>query len=274
MPEAVILEAVRIPFGKRGGVYRETRPDNLLAQALCGLVERVGLDPAKVEDVVTGCVTQAGEQGANIGRLGVLLSGFPVAVPATTLDRMCGSGQQAVHFAAQAIAAGDMAYAIGAGVENMTRTPMFSSLGGGFEVLNPELHTRYELIHQGESAERLAEKYAISRAEMDAFAAESHRRASAAARAGRHSELIPAPGLDPAGQPMTVTRDEGIRDVLDPARMALLPTVFRPAGNGGVTAGNASQISDGAAAVLVANREVAAADGFRPRARFLARVVA
>ncbi|MFZ0546965.1 MAG: hypothetical protein WAM60_16070, partial [Candidatus Promineifilaceae bacterium] len=133
MSEAVILDAVRLPFGRRGGVYREIRPDSLLAQALCGLTDRVGIDPSHVEDVVTGCVTQAGEQGANIGRLAVMLAGFPVQVPATTLDRMCGSGQQAVHFAAQAVAAGDMRYAIGAGVENMTRVPMFSSLGGGFE---------------------------------------------------------------------------------------------------------------------------------------------
>jgi acetyl-CoA acetyltransferase len=130
-----------------------------------------------VEDVVTGCVTQAGEQGANIGRLAVMLAGFPVQVPATTLDRMCGSGQQAVHFAAQAIAAGDMHYAIGAGVENMTRVPMFSSLGGGFEVLNPDLLSKYELIHQGESAERLADIWDISRQAVDEFSAESHHRA-------------------------------------------------------------------------------------------------
>ncbi|MGH2538657.1 MAG: thiolase family protein [Candidatus Promineifilaceae bacterium] len=273
MAEAVILEAVRTPFGKRGGAYRQTRPDGLLAHALCGLTARAGLDPALIEDVVTGCVTQAGEQGANIGRLAVLLAGFPVGVPATSLDRMCGSGQQAVHFAAQAIAAGDMRYAIGAGVENMTRTPMFSSLGGGFEVLNPDLLARYELIHQGESAERLAEKWGLGRAELDAFAAESHRRAAAAASAGRHAEILPTPGLDPASQPLTLTRDEGIRQPVEPERMAALPTVFRPDGDGVVTAGNASQISDGAAAVLLADREAAEADGFRPRARFLARVV-
>lgn len=274
MIEAVILEAVRLPFGKRGGAYRETRPDKLLSFALCGLVERVGMDPGRIEDVVTGCVTQAGEQGANVGRLGVLLAGFPTHVPATTLDRMCGSSQQAVHFAAQAVAAGDMNYAIGAGVENMTRVPMFSSLmGGGFEVLNPELLARYELIHQGESAERMADKWDISRAEMDAFAAESHRRASRAAQAGWHKELVFAPGLGPGGRPFTLTRDEGVRDVLDLAKMAKLPTVFRPQGNGGVTAGNSSQISDGASAVLVANRKVAEADGLRPKARFLARVV-
>jgi acetyl-CoA acyltransferase len=272
MPEAVIIDAIRVPFGRRGGVYRETRPDSLLAFTLDGLVHRAGIDHALVEDVITGCVTQAGEQGANIGRLATLMAGFPAAVPAVTLDRMCGSSQQAVHFAAQAIIAGDINYAIGAGIENMTRVPMFSSLGGGFEVLNPHLLGKYEIIHQGESAERLADIWGIGRAEMDAFAAESHRRAQAAAEAGCHSEILPAPGLDPEGTPITVTRDEGIRPVIDPIKMAALPTVFRPGGNGGVTAANSSQITDGASAVLVANREIAESDGFRPRARFLARV--
>lgn len=274
MSEAVIIDAVRLPFGRRKGIYREERPDSLLAQALCGLTDRVGISPALIEDVVTGCVTQAGEQGANIGRLGVLLAGFPVHVPATTLDRMCGSGQQAVHFAAQAVAAGDMSYAIGAGVENMTRVPMFSSLlGGGFEVLNPDLHDRYELIHQGESAERLAEKWNISRQEVDEFSAESHRRAASAADAGLHSELLAANGLTKAGETVAVSRDEGIRDVIRMEQMAALPAVFRPDGSGVVTAANSSQISDGAAAVLVADRARAEADGFKPRARFLARVV-
>jgi acetyl-CoA acetyltransferase family protein len=273
MSEAVILDAVRLPFGRRGGVYREIRPDSLLAQTLCGLTDRVGISPAMVEDVVTGCVTQAGEQGAYVGRLAVMLAGFPVQVPATTLDRMCGSGQQAVHFAAQAIAAGDMRYAIGAGVENMTRVPMFSSLGGGFEVLNPDLLSKYELIHQGESAERLADKWDISRKEVDEFSAESHRRAAEAAKAGCHTELLAATGLDREGNPVAVTRDEGIRDVVSLEKMEMLPTVFRPKGNGVVTAANSSQISDGAAAVLVADRETAEADGFKPKARFLARFV-
>ena len=144
MSEAVILEAVRVPFGKRDGVYRETRPDSLLAHTLCGLIDRVQIEPAIIEDVITGCVTQAGEQGANIGRLATLLAGFPPKVPAVTLDRMCGSSQQAVHFAAQAVAAGDMHYVIASGVESMTRVPMFSNIGGGFEVLNPELFESYD----------------------------------------------------------------------------------------------------------------------------------
>lgn len=272
MAEAVILEALRTPFGKRGGAYRETRPDSLLAHALTGVVDRAGIDVHHIEDVVTGTVSQAGEQGANVGRLGVLLAGFPVTVPAVTLNRMCGSSQQAVHFAAQAIAAGDMTYAIGAGVESMTRVPMFSDIGGGFEKLNPKLFERYDLIHQGESAERVADRWHITRAEVDAFAAESHRRAATAAKAGYNKEILPTPGLDAEGHAITLTRDEGIRESVDPARMATLPTVFRPNGNGVVTAGNSSQISDGAAAVLVGDRDRAVADGFRPRARFRARV--
>ena len=273
MPEAVIIDAVRVPFGRRGGVYRETKPDNLLAHTLRALIDRVQIEKDRIDDVIIGCVTQSGEQGANIGRLTALLAGFPVEVPGTTLDRMCGSSQQAVHFAAQAIIAGDMHYVVTGGVENMTRTPMFSNLGGGFEVLNPELLAMYPLIHQGESAERMADMWQISRSEMDIFAAESHGRASAAAAAGKHAEIIPTQGLDRDGEPTVAIRDEGIRDVVDLDKMATLPTVFRPDGNGGVTAGNASQLSDGAAAVLVANQETAIVDGFRPRARFLARVV-
>jgi acetyl-CoA acetyltransferase family protein len=185
---------------------------------------------------------------------------------------MCGSSQQAVHFAAQAIAAGDMTYAIGAGVEHMTRVPMFSNIGGGFETLNPDLLAQYDLIHQGESAERIAEKWDLSRLELDSYAAESHRRAQRAREERCHSELVPMPGVDATGEPIILDHDEGIRPVIDMAKMAALPTVFRPRGNGVVTAGNASQISDGAAAVLVGNRERAEADGLRPRARFLARV--
>jgi acetyl-CoA acyltransferase len=273
MAEAVLLEAARTPFARRGGAYRDVRPDRLLAHALQGVVERAGLPAERLEDVIAGAVTQAGEQGANVGRLAVLLAGFPVRVPAVTLNRMCGSSQQAVHFAAQAIAAGDMNYAIAAGVESMTRVPMFSDIGGGFEKLNPELRAAHDLIHQGESAERVAERWHITRADVDALAAESHRRAHAALENGRNGELLPTEGVDAQGQPFILGRDEGVRAVVDRAKMASLPTVFRPAGNGVVTAANSSQISDGAAALLLGERERAAADGFRPRARFRARVV-
>jgi acetyl-CoA acyltransferase len=274
MREPVILEAVRTPFGKAGGAFREVRPDGLLARTLDGLLKRSGLDAEKVEDVINGTVTQAGEQGANIGRLGVMLAGFPVTVPAVSLNRMCGSSQQAAHFASQAIAVGDIAYAIASGAESMTRAPMFSDTGGaetGFE-LNPDLLERQEIIHQGESAERIAEKWQISREELDAFATESHRRASAAAREGKNTEILPTRGLDADDNEIELTTDEGIRHNIDPEKMASLKTVFRPEGKGVVTAGNSSQLTDGASAVLVGDRERAEADGFTPRARFLARV--
>jgi acetyl-CoA acetyltransferase family protein len=273
MSEPVILEAVRTPFGRRGGAYRDVRPDSLLAGALQGLVARAGMDAARLDDVICGTVTQAGEQGANVGRLGTLLAGFPPAVPAVTLNRMCGSSQQAVHFAAQAIAAGDAAYAIGCGVEHMTRVRMFQDIDpdgrhGGFGGLDPALGERFEIVHQGESAERMAERWQLTRAALDDYAVESHRRA---ASAGPGAEVLPTAGLDEAGAARTLDRDEGVRSPVDRAKLASLRTVFRE--QGVVTAGNASQISDGAAAVLVADADRARADGLRPRARFLARVV-
>ena len=271
MSQAVIIDAVRTPFARRDGIFRETRPDALYASILSALTQRVKIDPAKIEDVVTGCVTQAGEQGANVGRLGVLLAGFPVEVPAVSLNRMCGSAQQAIHFAAQQVAAGDVNYSIGGGVEHMTRAPMFSDVGG-LDKMNPELFTRFELIHQGESAERMADKWKITRKDVDEFSMESHRRAAVAAREGKNKEIVPTLGKDAAGAEVTLNRDEGIREKIDPAKIASLATVFRPDGGGVVTAANSSQISDGAAAVLIGNREVAQSDGFKPRARFLARV--
>lgn len=277
MSRAVIVDVVRTASGrgKHGGGLSGIHPVDLLAQTLQRLVERVGLDPALIEDVIAGCVTQAGEQGANIGRLGVLLADFPVTVPGVSLNRMCGSSQQALHFAAQGVAAGDAAYAIGCGIENMTRAPMFLDINPdgnfrGFEVLNPELFERHELIHQGLSAELIAERWGISREECDDFAAESHRRAAVARRQGANREILPTPGVDADGNAITVSADEGIRDPVDRERLAGLKTVFKP--DGVVTAGNASQISDGAAAVLVADAERARADGLKPRARFLARV--
>lgn len=273
MREPVILAAVRTPFGRRGGAYRDARPDSLLASALQGLMARASVDAMHLDDVICGTVTQAGEQGANVGRLATLLAGFPPAVPAVTLNRMCGSSQQAVHFAAQAIAAGDAAYAIGCGVEHMTRVPMFRDIDpdgrhGGFGGLNPALGERYEIVHQGESAERMAERWRLTRAALDDYAVQSHRRAAAV---GPGAEILPTPGVDEAGAAITLTHDEGIRAHVDRAKMADLRAAFRE--NGVVTAGNASQISDGAAALLVADADRARADGLRPRARFLARVV-
>jgi acetyl-CoA acyltransferase len=273
--EPVILEAVRTPFAKSGGAFRKVRPDVLLARTLDGLLERAGFDAEKIEDVINGTVTQAGEQGANVGRLAVMLADFPVTVPAVSLNRMCGSSQQAVHFASQAIGVGDISYAIASGVESMTRAPMFSDTGdgvSGFEV-NPDLLEKRELVHQGESAERIAERWEITREDLDAFATESHRRASAAAHEGKNKEILPTSGIDGEGDEVEVATDEGIRHNIDTEKMAQLKIVFRPEGEGVVTAGNSSQLTDGASAVLVGDREVAEADGFAPRARFVARVV-
>lgn len=271
MNEAVIVEAVRTPFGRRGGWWADTRPDDLLALTIQGVLARAGLPPEQVDDVVAGCVSQAGEQGANIGRLAALLADLPQTVPGMALNRMCGSSQQAVHVGAQAIAAGDMHYVVAGGVESMSRVPMFLdvTLGQrefrGFESLNPGLLQRHPLIHQIESAERIAEQWQLSREELDAWSMQSHARAWHAASAGHHAELLPGPAGTPA-------RDEGIRERADPAKMAALAPALRAPGQGNVTAAQASQLADGAAAVLLADRAVALADGLRPQARFRARV--
>ena len=268
MGEPVILEAVRTPIGKRNGALRAYRPDALYAKVLDALLERTGIDPGLIGDVVTGCVTQVGEQGANVGRLGVLLSRLPKEVPAVSLNRMCGSSQQAVHFAAQAIAAGDVDFAIAGGVESMTRVPMFSDIGGGFHTLNPELGKRYELVHQGESAERIAERYGFCREELDEWGYLSHKRAARATEEGRFSaQILPLEGLDAEGRPFLLTRDEGVRPDVDYEKMLALKPVFRE--NGVVTAGNSSQISDGAAALLLASEEAVKAHGLKPIAKVL-----
>ena len=278
MNEPTIIEGVRTPFGRRGGALRMTRPDDLLALTIGRLVDLSGVNPAEVEDVVVGCVSQAGEQSANIGRIAALLSGLPDQVPGTSLNRMCGSSQQAMHFAAQAIAAGDMKYVIAGGVESMTRVPMFLdvTLGRfdfrGFQDLNPKLLELYPLVHQVESAERIAAQWQISRAECDEFSKCSHRRAYAAASDHSHPEILTIAALDREGRPEWLSDDEGVRAVIDDAKMASMKPVMRAPDEGVVTAANASQISDGASALLLADREVALAAGLRPRARFLARV--
>ncbi|HZS06979.1 MAG TPA: thiolase family protein [Blastocatellia bacterium] len=273
MAEAVIIDAIRTPIGRFKGAYRETRPDQLLAHALQGLITRTGIDKAKIEDVIAGCVTQVGEQGVNIARRTALLAGLPIEVPGVTLNRFCSSAQQTIHFAAQGVAAGDHNYVIASGIESMTRCQMGSDSAEVWKSIYQAMKEHYDLVHQGISAELIADKWKITRADVDNFSAESHARASAAAKEGRHSEIVPTPGIDTEGRHISLARDEGIREVIDMQKMAALPTVFRPNGEGVVTAANSSQISDGAAAVLVANREVAEADGFRPRARFRARVV-
>jgi acetyl-CoA acyltransferase len=273
MSEPIIIDALRTPVARINGAYRETRPDQLLAHTIRSLVRKTGIDTEKIGDCVIGCVSQLNEQGMNIARRTALLAGLPITVPGVTLNRFCSSGQQSVHFAAQAVAAGDHDYILAGGVESMTRVPMGSDGGEVWKQISLSMREQYDLIHQGESAERLAERWKISRKEVDEFAAESHARASAAAKAGKHTEIVLTPGLDTEGKHISLARDEGIRDVINMEKMSSLPTVFRPNGNGVVTAANSSQISDGSGALLIASREVAEADGFKPRARFRARVV-
>ena len=273
MPEPVIIDAVRTPIGRFRGAFRETRPDQLLSHALEGLVKRTGIDKAKVEDVLAGCVTQVNEQGVNIARRTALLAGFPIETPGVVLNRFCSSAQQSIHFAAQAIAAEDANYIIAGGIENMTRCVMGSDCADYKNMIYLPMLEHYDLVHQGISAELIADQWGITRQDVDQYSAESHRRGTAAIQAGRHKEIEPATGLDGEGKNFTLAHDEGVRAVINLEKMATLPTIFRPDGNGVVTAANSSQISDGAAAVLVANREVAEADGFKPRAKFRARVV-
>ena len=277
--EPVILAAVRSPFGRRGGALRATRPDQLLAGIIEAALMRAGLPGAAVGDVIAGCVSQAGEQGANIGRQAALLAGLPPEVPGVSVNRMCGSSQYAVHAAAQAVLAGDLDFAIGCGVESMSRVPMFLDLTlgkgdfCGFDNLHPGITARYPIPHQIESAELIAEQWQLSRSELDNYARESHHRAHAARLAGVHLEIVALPGLDKDGAGLTLEHDEGVRAVIDAQKMdAMLPIVRTPE-RGVVTAANSSQMADGAGAVIVGSRAAAARHGIRPKARFLARIV-
>lgn len=278
MKDAVIIDAIRTPFGRYNGAFREVPANKLLANALAGLVDKSGIDKSKIDDVIAGCVTQIGEQAADVARQALLMAGFPIEVAGVTLNRFCGSGQQAVNFASQVVDAGDADYMIACGVENMSRVAMLTDMTIGapykdFEPMGAELLSKYPLVHQGVSAELMAEKWGITRDEVDAFAIDSHAKAQAAINAGANKEVMPMLGLDKEGNTITLAADEGVRAQIDPEKLGSLKTIFRPNGDGVVTAGNASQISDGAAAVLIANKDVAIADGFKPRARFRARVV-
>jgi acetyl-CoA acyltransferase len=277
MPTAVIVDAVRTPVGRRGGRLSGWHPVDLAAQPLLALVERNDLDPALVEDVIMGCTMTVGEQAMNIGRNAALAAGFPDTVPGTTVDRQCGSAQQAVHFAAQAVMAGAMDVVIGGGVESMSRVPIGATTEPGpGEAYGPMYRQHYQLIHQGECAEEIARRWKVSRVDMDVLALESHRRAALAIDDGRFkNEIIPietryADWVVPKeGQVLPeglLDFDEGVRRDTTLEKLASLKPAFRP--DGTVTAGTSSQISDGAAAVLVMSEERAAGLGLRARARF------
>jgi acetyl-CoA acetyltransferase family protein len=283
MPDAVIVDAVRTPVGRRNGRLSGWHPVDLAAQPLMALTERNDLDPSLIEDVIMGCTMTVGEQAMNIARNAALAAGFPDTVPGTTVDRQCGSAQQAVHFAAQAVLAGAMDVVVAGGVEAMSRVPIGSTTEPGpGEAYGPMYLQHYDLIHQGECAEEIARRWKVSRADMDVFALESHRRAAAAGDQGRFkNEIIPletryAAWVEPkAGQTLAggiLDVDEGVRRDTSLERLAALPAAFRQ--DGTVTAGTSSQISDGAAAVLVMSDRRAAELGLRPRARFHAFSVA
>lgn len=270
MREVVIVEAVRTPVGKRKGLLANARPDELAAKVLKEVVNRAGISPALVEDVILGCVAQVEEQSLNIARTAALMADFPIEVPGTTIDRQCGSGQQAVHFAAQAILSGDMDIVISGGVESMTRIPMGSSRQKS--KWSEELTSRYEMIHQGLSAERIAEKWELSRLELDEFSLESHRRALLAQEEGRFDrEIMPLEVTLEDGSTQVVTQDEGPRRGTSLEKLAALKPAFTE--DGKIHAGNSSQMSDGAAALLLMSREKAEELGLKPRFRVVARTV-
>lgn len=268
MTQAVIVDAIRTAIGRKNGTLAKTHPVDLLVPVLQELVRRNGIEAGDVEDVVTGCVTMTGEQGGNIGRMAVLAAGFPVEVPAFSMNRMCGSSQQAIHSAAQAIIAGDVDIAIACGVESMTRVPMGSDMGK----FSKHLTDRYRIVPQGISAEMIAKRWNLSREELDAFSLESHRRAAAAADSGQFKrEILPIEVKTEDGS-HTFEQDEGIRRDTSMEKLAALKPSFQPR-DGVVTAGNASQVSDGAAGVLLMSDKKAKELELTPRARIAARAV-
>jgi acetyl-CoA acyltransferase len=263
MPDALIIDAVRSPIGKKNGSLASIRGDELAAQVLNSLVARHDLDPAEIEDVQLGCVTQIGEQGWNIGRMAPLVAGWPESVCGTTVDRQCGSSMQTNFNAATAIASGQLDVVVSAGVETMSRVPMGSNGGD----LSDKLLDRWEIVPQGISAEVIADEWGFSREELDAFSLESHRRAVAAADEGRFDgEIVPIDLTNPhTGVVFGV--DETPRRETSAHALAALKPAFLPEGK--VTAGNSSQICDGAAAVLVVSEDAAGRLGLEPRARFV-----
>jgi acetyl-CoA acyltransferase len=263
MPDALIIDAVRSPIGKKDGSLASIRGDELAARVLNGLVARQDLDPAEIEDVQLGCVTQIGEQGWNLGRMVPLVAGWPESVCGTTVDRQCGSSMQTNFSAATAISAGQLDLVVSAGVEMMSRVPMGSNGGD----LSDKLLDRWEIVPQGISAEVVADEWGFSREQLDAFSLESHRRAAAAADGGRFDgEIVPIDLSNPHTGVVFGVDETPRRDTSLEALAALKPA-FLPEGK--VTAGNSSQICDGAAAVLVASESAAVRLGLQPRARFV-----
>ena len=287
--EAWIVEAARTPIGRYGGALASVRPDDLAALVLRAVVDRAGVDPALVEDVILGCANQAGEDNRDVARMAVLLAGFPVEVGGLTVNRLCGSGLQAVNSAAHAIAVGDGDVFIGGGVESMTRAPYVMAKPAkawdrgprevedttlGWRFLNPKLAELHYPYSMGETAENVAERYGIDRERQDAFALESQRRAVAAIEAGRFDDqIVPVEVAGRKGETTTVSRDEHPRADTSAEALAKLKPAFKQDG-GSVTAGNSSGINDGASAVLLVEADRARALGLKPLARVVSTAVA
>jgi 3-oxoadipyl-CoA thiolase len=288
MREAVIVDACRTPIGRYAGALKSVRPDDLAAHAIAELLRRTGADPSTVEDVILGCVNQAGEDNRNVARMALLIAGLPVEIGGQTVNRLCGSGLQAVNAAAQAIQTGAGDVFIAGGVESMTRAPIVmpkpdaefprgdvtmydSTIGWRF--VNPRLAEQHHPYSMGETAENVAERYGISRHDQDAFALVSQQRAAAAMESGRFdAELVPVSVPQRRGEPVVIGRDEHPRPDTSMDKLAALRPAFRAGGT--VTAGNSSGVNDGACAVLMMDREVAEARGFTPKARVVATAVA
>jgi 3-oxoadipyl-CoA thiolase len=286
--EAWIVEAVRTPIGRRDGALRAVRPDDLAALVVRAAVERSGIDPSAIDDVVMGNANGAGEDNRNVARMAVLLAGLPVEVAGQSINRLCGSGLQAVNSAAHAIMVGDAEIIVAGGVESMTRAPFVELRGDpdqpeavperadsrlGWRFVNPRLDAAYPVVSLGETAEIVADEWGVSRAEQDAFAEHSQAKAAAAIEAGRFdAQIVPVEVLDEAGCSVPFERDEHPRPGTTRAQLATLPSVFREAGT--VTAGNASGINDGAAALVLMEAERARASGLRPLARVISTAVA
>ena len=270
MNQAVIVDAVRTPLGKRNGLLKDWHPVDLAAETLTAIAERNNLDPEMVDDVIMGCVSQVGEQTYNIGRSAVLGAGWPDSVPGVTLDRQCGSSQQAAHFAAQGVMAGVYDVVVASGVESMTRVPMGISFSQGpGKPFGEKMRARYHdsLVPQGISAEIIAERWDIGRDELDQISYDSHMRAAAATDEGRFdAQVVPIEVRDNGGASV-VTVDEGIRPTTTMEALGALKPAFQE--DGKVTAGNSSQITDGAASLLITSEAKAAELGWRPKARFV-----
>ena len=288
LKEAWIVEALRTPFGRYGGALSSVRPDDLAATVLEAVVARSGINAADIDDVILGCANQAGEDNRNVARMALLVAGYPVEVPGQTVNRLCGSGLQALAAAANAIAVGDAEVVVAGGIESMSRAPFVTlkpesglERGNrelvdttiGWRFVNPRLHAKYPAISLGETAERVADQWHVSREAQDELALTSQQRAASAAASGVHAEeIVPVSIPQRSGEPIVVDRDEHPRPDTTAAGLAKLKPAF--VADGTVTAGNASGINDGAAALLVVESERARALGLKPYARIVATAVA